>query len=135
MEPEHSEMMYVLGGWERLDGRLESTECYDASSGQWKVAAAMSSARCDFGACVMDGDIYVTGGSGVELGHACRLSSVEKYTSSSDTWSAVAPLPKERYLHAAVSVGLAMYVLGGRVYDLSTTSVLKLTARRAPGAK
>jgi N-acetylneuraminic acid mutarotase len=103
-----------------------SMERYDLSSGQWSAAAAMSTARYMFGACMLAEELYVTGG----LKHDLRgsLLSVEKYTTSSDTWSPVAPLPSARYKHAAVAMGSAIYVLGGYAnigsQDLAT-SVLK----------
>jgi hypothetical protein len=50
-------------------------ERYDASSGQWSVVAAMGAARSYFGACVVAGALYVTGGIGAGND---RLFSVEK---------------------------------------------------------
>jgi N-acetylneuraminic acid mutarotase len=58
----------------------------------------------------MAGEIYATGGRDEDDD---ALSSVEKYTPSNDTWSAVAPLPTARSHHAAVTVGSVVYVLGG----------------------
>jgi hypothetical protein len=52
-------------------------------------------------------------------------SSVEKYSPSSGTWSAVAPLPIARSAHAAVVVGSSMYVLGGWLENVATSTVLK----------
>jgi N-acetylneuraminic acid mutarotase len=104
------EMALVMGGHHARNA-LASMERYDLSSGQWSVAAAMSTARCRFGACMLAGELYVIGGFSTDPRGS--LSSVEKYTPSSDTWSAVAPLPSARYSHAAVAVGPAIYVLGG----------------------
>jgi N-acetylneuraminic acid mutarotase len=59
----------------------------------------------------LEGELYVTGTVFGEL--FSSVSSVEKYTPSSDTWSFVTPLPSARKHHAAVAVGSAMYVLGG----------------------
>jgi N-acetylneuraminic acid mutarotase len=124
LEPERDGVVaYVMGGCDN-DGNeaLSSMERYDASSGQWSEAAAMGTARSDHGACVIAGELYVTGGYNAD-GH--HLSSVEKYSPSSDTWSAVAPLPAGRSRHAAVTVGSAMYVLGGFLIGGHTASVLK----------
>jgi N-acetylneuraminic acid mutarotase len=81
------------------------------------------------GACAIAGEIYVTGGINNDDKNRF-LSSVERYTPTSDTWSAVAPLPEARIHHAAVAMGSAMYALGGEVgYDVdsgfTTASVLK----------
>jgi N-acetylneuraminic acid mutarotase len=113
VEPWHPEMTYILGG--RHDGRVaDGMEQYNVSLGQWKLGIPMGTRRSVFGACVLAGEIYVTGGSGVV---DTVLSSVEKYSPSSETWSAVAPMPAGRSYHVAVAVGSAIYVLGGMVAD------------------
>jgi hypothetical protein len=104
------EVAYVMGG----GGRLSQVERYDASSGQWSTVRAMDDARSHFGACVLDGEIYVTGGT---TDGSNTMTSVEKYCPTTDTWSAVAPLPVGRYSHVAVAVGSNMYVLGGADSD------------------
>jgi hypothetical protein len=118
------EVALVMGGY-RTGNALASMERYDASSGEWNVAAAMSTARYEFGACTLAGEVYVIGG----LSNDPRepMSSAEKYTFSSDTWSAGAPLPSPRYDHAAVAVGSAIYVLGGHasIGSPALASVLK----------
>jgi hypothetical protein len=121
-EPEQPEMAYVMGGRGVGLTMLSSMERYDASSGQWSEAAAMGTARWAFGACVVAGELYVTGGRGENN----RLSSVGKYSPSTDTWSAVAPLPASRASHAAVAVGSAMYVLGGLNGDQSVNTAIVL---------
>jgi hypothetical protein len=121
VEPEQDERAYVMGGLAGIT--LSSMERYDVSSEQWSSAAAMAFARYDMGACVIAGEVYVTGGED-EAGDS--LSSVEKYTPSSDTWSAVAPMPDARTNHTAVAVGSAMYVLGGYFLNAAATAkVLK----------
>jgi hypothetical protein len=121
------EMSYVLGGVGVGAEILSSMERYDASSGQWSAMAAMSVRRRICGACVVEGDIYVTGGS--EAHRARRssppFSSCEKYTPSTDTWSTVAPMPDARANHCAVSVGSFIYVMGGHDARGATASVLK----------
>jgi hypothetical protein len=116
------EVALVMGG-HYAGSVLASMERYDTSSGQWNVAATMSTVRRDFGACVLVGVLYVTGGLSTDPTRP--LSSVEKYTPSTDTWSAVAPLPSDRYNHAAVAVGSSIYVLGGVCDRLDIASVLK----------
>jgi N-acetylneuraminic acid mutarotase len=125
-EAHQPEVALMVGG-HHAGSPLASMERYDTSSGQWSVAAAMNTARCMFGACMLAGEVYGTGGYSTDSGGP--LLSVEKYTPSRDTWSTVAPLPFARYNHAAVVMGSAMYVLGGIVLGargLSTSaSVLK----------
>jgi hypothetical protein len=118
MELNQPEMALVVGGY-HADSTLASMERYDSSLGQWNVVAAMRTARCMFSACMLAGELYVTGGFCTELGMS--LSSVEKYTPSSNTWSSVAPLPSARYHHASVAMGSAMYVMGGITIDGGST--------------
>jgi hypothetical protein len=121
-EPEETEIAFIMGG-ERL-GTLSSMERYDVSSGQWSAAAEMGTPRSSFGACVVGGDIYITGGIDDDLRD---ISRVERYSLSSDTWSDAAPLPEARSQHTTVAVGSCMYVLGGTVVegDVLTLSVIK----------
>jgi hypothetical protein len=121
--PEQPEVTFVMGG--RNDssmGGLNSMERYDILLGQWVAAEPMSIARYAFGACALAGEVYVTGGL-TSNWHV--LSSVEKYSPSSDTWSTVALLRASYFNHAAVAVGLAMYVLGGLTGMNISASVLK----------
>jgi hypothetical protein len=124
------EMAYVIGGRNFDDVPLSSMERYDASSGQWSAVATMSGLRTNVGACVLQGEIYVTGGKS----SFNPLSIVEKYSPSTDTWSAVALRPGGRSTHCAVTVGSTMYVLRGHSNGAALTAFLSLTARRAPGA-
>jgi hypothetical protein len=121
-EPHQPEVGLVMGGYHG-GYSLASMERYDLSSGQWSVAAAMSTARCMFGACILAGELYVTGGS--SNGPQGTLSNVEKYAPLSDTGISVAPLPSIVYHHAAVTVGSAMYVLGGICGGSTLASVFK----------
>jgi hypothetical protein len=120
--PEQPEVTLVIGGV-NADSTLSSMERYDITMGRWVAAASMSIGRSIFGACVVAGELYVTGGHGNDGGHS--FSTVEKYSPSSDTWSTVAPLHAAYAGHAAVAVGLAMYVLGGISEGNFSASVLK----------
>jgi N-acetylneuraminic acid mutarotase len=77
-----------------------------------------------FGACMVAGDLYVIGGWSND--GSSFLTSVEKYSPASNTWSAVGPLPAGRVDHAAVAMGLALYVLGGETGDGVIANVSKL---------
>jgi hypothetical protein len=116
-------VVYIIGGYSSTGEILSRVERYDESSGQWSEGMAMKFPRGSYGACVVAGEIYVTGG---QDGRGL-LSSVEKYSPSTGTWSAVLPLSRARYFHAAVAVGSAMYVLGGILGgSLASEDVLKL---------
>jgi hypothetical protein len=110
------EVAYVMGGYGN-GHRLSSVERYDSLSGQWSTVADILNERSHFGSCVLNGNIYVTGGT--ETG-ADSMTSVEKYCPSTDTWSTVAPLLLGSHSHAAVVIGSAMYVFGGTDSDGQT---------------
>jgi hypothetical protein len=132
VEPEQSEVAYAMVGIGDGGGKLSSMDRYDASSGQWSEAAAMGTARWAFGACVVVGELYVIGGQDNDNN---RLSSVRKYTPSTDTWSAVVPLPASCASHVAVAVGVAMSMLGRIHGDDAIAICSNLTARKARGVK
>jgi hypothetical protein len=93
VELEQLELAYVMGGYEGPGygiGKLSSVERFDASSGQWSVAAPLSTARHAFGACVLAGEMCVLGGLDIANRH---LSIVEMYSPAKNTWSAVEPMP------------------------------------------
>jgi hypothetical protein len=114
-----SEVAFVMGGTGRDGESMSSIERYDPAPSEWSTASAMSTARQSFGACVVNGEMYVIGGF-VYIG-----DSVKKYSPASDTWSAVAALPAGRFDHATAVVGSDIYIMGGVTSDGVTTSVLK----------
>jgi N-acetylneuraminic acid mutarotase len=83
---------------------MSSMERYDESS-------AMHTSREAFGACVVNGEVYAIGG----FSSGNFSASGEKYSSLSDSWSAITPMPLGRARHAAVAMGSGIYVLGGTV--------------------
>jgi N-acetylneuraminic acid mutarotase len=101
--------MYVLDGAER--GTLK----YDSVSNLWSEVAPMPDTRTRFAACTVGNDIYIIGGyihkdgsdeDDDDEGPAAR---VYKYSTDSDAWTTVTPLPSAR-------VGLSACVLGGLIY-------------------
>jgi hypothetical protein len=131
VKSENPEVAYAMGGHSPLTGSMSSMERFSVSSGKWTSVAAMSNAHTRLGACVVDGELYVTGGRDAGNNH---LSSVEKYSPSSDTWRAVAPLTEARSGHDAIAVGSDMYVLGGSVGVGAAVraSVLKFDSLKGP---
>ena len=67
--------------------------------------------------------MYVTGGCNDGAGY---VSSVERYTPSSDTWSTVAAMPEARCAHCGCAVGESVYVFGGcNEVDVTLSSVFR----------
>jgi hypothetical protein len=89
---ERPKVAFVMGGFDEDENYLSSMSRYDASSGQWSVAASMAKPRRSCSACSMEGELFVVGGSGIRE----ELVNVEKYSPSSNTWRLVASLPASR---------------------------------------
>lgn len=85
----------VMGGLgEKLEA-LANCWLYDPAStdGTWRAAAAMSDARCDFGACLMcDGSVCVVGG----VDNGSWLRSSEIYLPDEDRWQTAGLLGQPR---------------------------------------
>jgi N-acetylneuraminic acid mutarotase len=122
-QPEETELAFIMGGEQRCIS-LSSMERYYVTSDKWSAVAAMGTPRSNFGACVIAGEIYVTGGIDADFND---ISSMERYSILSDTWSDAAPLPEARSQHTTVAVGSSMYVLGGTTGedDVTTPSMIK----------
>jgi hypothetical protein len=130
------EVAVVIGGYllvplndnegdsdEREIETLSTIKRYDASSG-YGAAEPMSTLRHSFGACAVEGVLYVSGGLDTGDFSETHHSSVEKYSLSSNSWTFVAPLPEARANHVAVAVGSAMYILGGTGHSGGTANNL-----------
>jgi N-acetylneuraminic acid mutarotase len=108
--------IYVLGG--ALPGfSATSAYAYDTTLNAWTTLAPMNTARQSAGAAGgLDGRIYVFGGAGPGPSYSA-LNSVEAYDPTTNTWTAMAPMPTARLQHAAVT-GLdgRIYVMGGNNY-------------------
>ena len=82
-------MILAVGGMGRREpAGTPSIEYYDPSTKQWQILSQMASGRWGAGLAAMtttDGEVvvYLVGGSN----ESSRLSSVQKYTVSSDAWS------------------------------------------------
>jgi N-acetylneuraminic acid mutarotase len=92
--------IYVAGGY----GGLTAFEAYDVATDTWMVLADLPVGREHPSLAALRGEIYLTGGSGVETW---------AYDPGTDTWSEHAPLLFARHAAAAVTHGEALYVVGG----------------------
>ena len=113
---EHA-LILAVGGNNGADD-FQSTTVYDPSTDSWTESRPMLEARTDAGICVLDGDVYVSGGFSSSGSNV--TSSVERYSVWNNTWSLVAVMPTAICGHGMCSVNGSIYVIGG--YDGQDTT-------------
>jgi N-acetylneuraminic acid mutarotase len=120
--------VYALGGTTGVDSasRDDSVEVYDPQADQWSALDAMPHGRTAAATAVIDGKIYLAGGSHWTGTTDVLLDAVDVFDPSANIWTQVAPLPEARTLAAGAVVQGKMYAIGGRgstlveVYDPTT---------------
>ncbi|RLE19544.1 MAG: hypothetical protein DRJ65_20135 [Acidobacteria bacterium] len=106
-------LIYVFGGGN--GDAMGNHSCYSTVfvynpvADSWDTAPDMPTARCNLSASVVDGMIYVAGGSSEDQ----VSSAFEVYDPSSDNWVVAADLPTARESLATASVGGKVYAFGG----------------------
>ena len=116
--------IYVFGGYTRtaVPGRLDkrtvytkTVEVYDTRTDTWIKKRDMPTLRRNFGTAVVDGKIYIIGGSvhNKQLGKQVSTGLVEVYDPLTNRWEQRADMPTKRgYINVAV-VDDKIYVIGG----------------------
>ena len=105
--------IYVLGGVMFQGGQeeeefitMDRVDVYDPVADSWQQMAAMPTARHSHSAAVLDGKIYVSGGSNCP-------NSLEAYDPVADTWTTLANLSAGRVFHTSAAVSSKLCVIGG----------------------
>ena len=101
------------------------------STAQWTEKADMPTVRSDFSTCVVDGKIFVIGGSlRLEIHEYgdLSLSTVEMYDPETDTWEGKANMPTVR---SNVSVS----VVDGKIYAIGGSKLKKYQVHRGFGTQ
>ncbi|WDI31264.1 kelch repeat-containing protein [Hyphococcus flavus] len=106
-------VLYVIGGRTVNDGNLSTVEVYDPLSDRWAQASPMPKAQGGLAAAVMNGKIYAFGGEYFNPAPGGVFAEAWEYNPDTDKWRAVAAMPRRRHGLGAVSLGNAIYVLGG----------------------
>jgi Kelch motif len=100
--------IYTAGGMVGENGRpLHTFTRYDARSDEWTTLEPLPEPTRAAAAGVVDGVVYVTGGTTAE-GNTAAV-----WAWDGRGWRARAPLPAPRFNHAAVTLAGRLYVLGG----------------------
>lgn len=76
----------------------------------WITLAPAQVARQEVAVTMVNDKVYLIGGI---AGDITTLASVEEYDPVTDSWRFITPLPRPRHHPAAVTLGDAMYVIGG----------------------
>ena len=105
--------VYVLGGiTDRLSEFVPTGQSwrFDAAAERWVEIDPLPTPR-GAGAAVTIGDaIYVIGG----VAHGKRLTTLERYDTTTGTWEALSPMRSARDHLGAAALDGKLYVLGGR---------------------
>ena len=116
-----SDQIYVFGGYDRKGPRgalryKKTVEVYDTQTDTWLKKPDMPTLRKSFMTAVVDGKIYLIGGSidGKRLGEEIFTGLVEVYDPLTNRWEKRADMPTARNGVNAAVVDGKIYVLGGQ---------------------
>lgn len=118
--------IYVFGGYIRMALRNElrkkiaykkTVEVYDTRTDTWVKKRDMPTLRRSFGTAVVDGKIYIIGGSvhNKQLGKQVSTGLVEVYDPLTGRWEPRADMPTARGYIQPVVVDGKIYVIGGYI--------------------
>ncbi|MEM8937348.1 MAG: kelch repeat-containing protein [Pseudomonadota bacterium] len=118
--------VYVFGGRTVDGGNSNAVEVYDPLADRWEKARPMPQAQGGLAAAVLNGKIYVFGGEYFSPRPGGVFNETWEYDPYRDTWRAVAPMSRPRHGLGAVSLGDAIYAIGGAagVGGVGTTSAV-----------
>lgn len=114
--------IYVIGGTafdnvqKKKPWRLDTVEVYDPATDTWAKARKMNHARSGAAISVVDGKIYVMGGTGwpnIPNHPGPFLSSIEAYNPKTNQWREIGDMPDAKSSHTASVINGKIYVIGG----------------------
>ena len=114
--------IYAIGGMapnnlrQNKPWRLDTVEVYDPATDTWAKMKKMNHARSGPAISVVDGKIYVMGGTGwpqIPFHPGPFLSSIEAYNPKTNQWREIGEMPAAKSSHTASVVNGKIYVMGG----------------------
>jgi N-acetylneuraminic acid mutarotase len=125
-------VIYVMGGWTPANPASATVEAFDLRTQRWTRKASMPTARSATTATVLNGRVYVLGGFRLVNDVPEFTDMVESYNPATDAWRTEPSLPAAIAYGESVSLGDAIYLIGGRLQRTSASlaSVWSLTPRR-----
>ena len=120
--------IYVVGGEidddEDEEGvATDRVDMYDPAADSWQQMAAMPTARSSHSAAVLDGKIYVTGGS---LSTGELSDALEAYDPVANTWTTLASFSQGRHDHTSAVAHGRLCVFGGELVDVYSTNSVEV---------
>jgi N-acetylneuraminic acid mutarotase len=106
--------IYCIGGMGRNASSSElkgANEVYDPATNTWETKSPMPTPRYQMQAHVVNGKIYLIGGSYPSMSLKYNINEV--YDPETDTWTTAAPMPTGVGSYASAVVGNKIYVLEG----------------------
>jgi len=111
--------IYVIGGaWFLSGSEKNSVWVYNPATDIWNTSkTSMPTARGGIEANVVDGKIYVIGGTNSD-----GITNVtEVYDPATDTWATKTPIPTPVYSYASAVVDDKIYIIGGLTQTANST--------------
>lgn len=113
-------IIYTFGGYYG-EGNSETfhyvnsaaVEAFNPSTGTWKPLTPMTTARNDLSSAVVDGIIYVIGGSCGSQGTGQLCNLVQAYDPATDSWTDVTPMNEPRAGQGSVAIKGAIWTFDG----------------------
>lgn len=108
--------IYLIGGANQKQHRSEIVDVYDPATDTWARAKSMNHARSGAAISVVDGKIYVMGGTGwpqIPNHPGPFLSSMEVYNPKTNQWREIGDMPAAKSSHTASVIDGKIYVIGG----------------------
>lgn len=110
--------IYAIGGiaFHQKQWRLDIVEIYDPATDTWAKAKKMNHARDGAAISVVDGQIYVMGGTGwpqIPNHPGPYLSNVEVFNPKTNQWRDVREMSEPKSGHSASVIDGKIYIMGG----------------------
>ena len=105
--------VYMVGGGNYSCGVFSALQVYDPAANAWSNLANMPTARYEFGATELNGQLYAIGGNPGCGSMGSAIRAVEAYNPVSNTWSSKALLPTGSWGAGVVGANGKIYVIGG----------------------
>ena len=114
--------IYAIGGTafnnvkKKKPWRLDTVEVYDPVTDTWTKSKKMNHVRSGAAISVVDGKIYVMGGTGwpqLPNHPGPYLSSVEVFNPKTNQWRAIREMSEPKAGHSASAIDGKIYVIGG----------------------